>query len=124
MIPLSSATPATEETIVLAPPSNLTVINNRDSLLLPCVSSGPTLPSFSRLDVMGERTQFGLEISTVTESEGGVYTCTVGGVSVNTTVTVTPGIVHSLLLFPYVTLLYDSNSLFFRSVSTSKCSAT
>ena len=48
---------------------------------------------FSRMDavdIAGMTTQFGLEISPVTDAVGGVYTCTVGGGSAgSTTVTVT-----------------------------------
>ena len=89
------ATLAIEESIVLAPPSDLTVLEG-NTLLVPCVLSGISLPSFSRVvsgvmeTITTGVTWFGLEMRDVAITDSGVYTCTVGGVTSEVMVTVTP----------------------------------
>ncbi len=84
---------ASVESIVLAPPSDLTVLEG-NTLLVPCVSSGPSLPSFSRVvsvTITTGVTQLGLEMRDVAITDSGVYTCTVGGMTADVMVTVTTG---------------------------------
>ncbi|XP_064387090.1 receptor-type tyrosine-protein phosphatase S-like isoform X2 [Halichondria panicea] len=91
-----NATVASVESIVLAP-SDLTVLEG-NTLLVPCVSSGSSLPSFLRVisgtmeTITTGVTQLGLEMSNVAITDSGVYTCTVGGVTADVMVTVTPSL--------------------------------
>ena len=103
------ATLAIEESIVLAPPSDLTVLE-QNTLFVPCILSGISLPSFSRV-VSGVMeiittglTRFGLEMRDVTITDSGVYTCTVSGVTAGVMVTVTPS---ELIVLMYMYLHAD-----------------
>ncbi len=101
---LLAATVASVESIVLAPPSDLTVLEG-NTLLVPCVSSGPSLPSFSRVisgtmeTITTGVTQLGLEMRDVAITDSRVYTCTVGGVTADVMVTVTPSeLIHTYVI--------------------------
>ena len=110
---LHAVTSSNEETMVLAPPSTVTVLEG-NTLLLPCVSSGPSTPSFSRIltesitseSVSNGVSSNGLEIVGITTSDAGVYTCTVGSVSVMTMVTVTFGKIDPRSMSFYYSELY------------------
>lgn len=98
-------TSSNEESTVLGPPSTITVLVG-NTLLLPCVSSGLSTPSYSRIltgSTVSESlstgvSSNGLEIVGVATTDAGVYTCTVGSTSVMTTVTVTFGKINPGLM--------------------------
>ncbi len=117
-----AATPAIEESIVLAPPSELNVLEG-NALFVPCVSSGPSQPSFSRvvsgLITTELVTQLGLEMGDAAIADSGVYTCSVGGMTADVMVTVTPSeLIHSCihiclyLSFGSTYLFYTTPTLF------------
>lgn len=81
-----------------------------NALFIPCVSSGPSQPSFSRV-VSGFKqtistelvTQLGLEMRDAAIADSGVYTCTVGGMTADVMVTVTPSeLIHSCIICEYL----------------------
>ncbi len=110
---------ASVESIVLAP-SDLTVLEG-NTLLVPCVSSGSSLPSFLRVisgtmeTITTGVTQLGLEMSNVAITDSGVYTCTVGGVTADVMVTVTPSeLIHTYVIVYTLTSTSPSSSKLYR----------
>ena len=86
---ISIETASDEESIILAPPTSLSVSEGTDTLV-PCVSTS-SLPSFTRrspAETGGSPSLFGLMVPAVGREEGGEITCEVGGDSADVTLTV------------------------------------
>ena len=76
-----SATANNEDTIILSPPTTLTV-QEREAVTIPCVASGTQQPVFmfngSVLPTGAQSNQYSLDFATIAPESNGSYSCQVG----------------------------------------------
>ena len=78
---------ASASVIILDPPYFLSVTEG-DTVSVPCVSSGETLPSFSRDGMMLNSSQYSLSFVSISTSSAGNYACQVEDTIANFTINV------------------------------------
>ena len=111
-----SATANNEDTIILSPPTTLTV-QEGEAVTVPCVASGNQPPTFmfggSGLPTGAQSNQYSLDFAAITPATNGSYSCQVGTTTSTFTINVL-GRLHNVIT---PSLLLSPLSLFIHSPS-------